>query len=137
MRMSIVLGSLILLVTAGSMVAYNQAGGEGPAPSEAQPALGVDEFMKQVDQHRGTVAVKGVVSSTSAEKELLALIDVKEFEKCKRTSCSKLRLPVRWAGAMPELEDAVRVEGQVQESDGKLVFLAKSLEKIELAQKPQ
>ena len=133
MRESIVLCSVCVVVIAG-LAAYGQAGGNEPAPSKAQPILGVDELMKRVDQHPGTVVVEGVVSSASAEKELLALIDVKEFKRCKTTTCPKLRLPVRWSGAMPEVEDAVQVEGQVEESDGKLVFLAKSLARIELPQ---
>ena len=137
MRKSIILCSLWVVVIAGGLAAYGQAGGNEPASAKAQPILGVDEFMKRVDQHPGTVVVEGVVSSASAEKELLALIDVKEFKKCKTTTCPKLRLPVRWAGAMPEVEDAVQVEGQVEESDGKLVFLAKSLAKIELPQEPR
>ena len=136
MRKSIILCSLCVVFIAG-LAAYGQAGGNDPAPSKAQPILGVDEFMKGVDQHAGTVVVEGVVSSASAERELLALIDVKEFKKCKTTTCPKLRLPVRWTGAMPEVEDAVQVEGQVEESDGKLVFLAESLAKIELPQEPR
>ena len=63
------------------------------------------------------------------KKELIDYTHDKEFKKCKTTTCPKLRLPVRWAGAMPEVEDAVQVQGQVEESDGKLVFLAQSLVK--------
>jgi len=137
MRQSIVLCSLCVVLIVGGLAAYGQAGGNELAPSKARPILGVDELMKRVEQHPGTVVVEGVVSSASADKGLLALIDVKEFKKCKTTTCPKLRLPVRWAGAMPKVEDAVQVEGQVGESDGKLVFLAKSLEKIEVPQERQ
>jgi hypothetical protein len=47
---------------------------------------------------------------------------------CGVTNCAELVLPVRWAGSMPTTEQTVRIEGEVQESAGKMIFVASRLE---------
>jgi hypothetical protein len=98
--------------------------------TESRDALCVDELMQNVDRHPGIVWVDGVVSQISAANQTLAVIDVEEFQQCGTTECARLILPVRWAGAMPVVQDTVRLEGEVQNSGGKLIFVARKLEKI-------
>lgn len=102
------------------------AGGASPA----RAILGVDEFMQHVEQHRGTVRVEGVVSAVAPAQQTLALIDRREFQACAVTTCARLTLPVRWTGPMPALRDLVRLEGKVQHEGGKLIFKARTLEKV-------
>lgn len=103
----------------------------GQQSAGTQPAaLGVDEFMRNADPHRRTVSVVGVVSGASADKQVLALIDTKEFAECGTTECASLTLPVRWTGQMPAVRKTVRVEGAVQESAGKLLFVASALQEV-------
>lgn len=90
----------------------------------------VDDFMKTADQHRGTVRIQGVVSAVIPEKEMFALIDLAEYQQCRVTTCASLMLPVHWSGTMPQVEDAVQIEGEIGESEGKLIFVARTLEKI-------
>lgn len=98
---------------------------------EPRKALGVEEFIKGVDSHRnGAVLVEGVVSAVSPDNHLLALIDTGEFQKCGGITCAQLTLPVRWSGPMPLEREIVRVQGAVQETDGKLIFVAQGLEKV-------
>ncbi|WP_428937757.1 hypothetical protein [Fontivita pretiosa] len=110
--------------------------GTRPAPQPASrpaargDALGVHEIMRDADRHRGSVSVVGVVATASADKQLVTLIDAKEFAACNSTGCAELVLPVRWRGAMPAVAKTVHVEGQVQESDGKLVFVASALQEL-------
>ncbi|UCG88339.1 MAG: hypothetical protein JSW71_07290 [Gemmatimonadota bacterium] len=99
--------------------------------------LDVDPFMENVDRFRGPVRVTGVVNTASAADHMLTLIDRREFEECGVTTCAKLYLPVRWSGAMPESGQTVRVEGQVNEDDGKLVLVARTLESLNPPRPPE
>lgn len=108
---------------------------DSSSPLNSQPgsALGVEELMKNVSAYRGgAVLVEGVVSAVSPDSHLLALIDTGEFQKCGSIACAQLTLPVRWSGPMPLEREIVRVQGAVQETDGKLVFIAQTLEKVGL-----
>lgn len=91
--------------------------------------LGVEALMRDVDRHRGPVRVKGVVSAVAAQGRTFALIDLREFEACGLANCA-LTLPVRWTGDMPAVRDVVVVNGDVREADGKLVFVASTMEKM-------
>lgn len=103
---------------------------EAATTRPSQTSLGVDALMRNVDQHRGPVTVVGVVSAASADKQAVTLIDTKEFAECGVTNCASLALPVRWAGPAPAVEKTVRVNGEVRESDGKLVFVASALQEV-------
>ncbi len=103
------------------------AGGTAAAP---QKVSGVDDFMKHVDRYRGKVSLEGVVSAVAPEQQAISLIDCAEFQACGVLTCAQLTLPVQWRGPMPALRDLVRVEGQVREVQGKLMFVADKLEKV-------
>ncbi len=98
------------------------------AESEAGGSLGVDQLMKNVDKYRGSIIIEGVVSAVSPREHMLSLIDTQEFKKCAVVTCATLTLPVRWAGSMPSVKDQVRVNGEIKENKGKLIFEAKTLE---------
>jgi hypothetical protein len=82
------------------------------------------------------VRVEGVVSAVAATEQSLTLIDVAELKRCGVVTCAPLSLPVRWNGPMPAVPDVVRLTGEVQDHQGKLVFLASALEKVELEAEP-
>jgi len=115
----------ILLVS--SMGQGLQAGEVAASP---QKVLGVDDFMKNVDRYRGKVSLEGVVSAIAPEQQAISLIDGGEFQACGVTTCAQLTLPVQWRGPMPALRDLVIIEGQAQEVQGKLMFVADRLEKV-------
>lgn len=93
---------------------------------------GVHELMRNVDRYRdGPTRVKGVVSHLSADGQGITLIDVVDFEECGLCDCAPLKLPVRWSGNMPGLEETVLVEGEVQESEGGLIFAARHIERVD------
>ena len=99
-----------------------------PSFGQAPAVLGVEELMQHVEQHRGMLRVEGVVSAVGADKDVFALIDTRELRECGVTTCARFKLPVRWTGEMPRVGEIVRVEGEVQEQDGKRVFVARKLE---------
>lgn len=100
----------------------------GPGQQDAPGVLGVDRFMREVDRYPGTVQVEGIVSSVAADRQLFSMIDSSEFRRCGTVTCPSLVLPVRWSGTPPRKEQAVRVTGQVEQADGKLLFAAESVE---------
>lgn len=90
--------------------------------------LGVETLMKNAQRSPETIWVEGVVAAITPQKQMLALIDTKEFEECGITTCAALTLPVRWMGLFPKIRERVWVWGQVEEADGKLVFVAQRVE---------
>lgn len=96
--------------------------------AEEGAIIGVDELMKHTERYTGQLRVKGVVSGVATESQMISLIDMREFEECGVTSCASLTLPIRWAGQMPKVQDAILVSGEVQEAEGKLVFVAHALQ---------
>lgn len=135
---------IVNLTFAAATGALAQAQTNSGSPAQPAPPvtsrttnapLGVDELMRNVDRHRGSVQVEGVVSAVSATNQSVALIDVREFQQCGLAKCAELTLPVRWTGTMPTVGQAVRVSGEVEEKKGKLAFVAKSVEKFELPAK--
>ena len=95
-------------------------------------SLGVDELMKNVDSIRGTVQVRGVVSSILSQKQMFTLIDIAEYKKCGILTCAPLTLPIQWQGPMPAVRELVEVKGEVQEANGKLVFDALQISLVEI-----
>ncbi|MBI2191961.1 MAG: hypothetical protein HYU36_08255 [Planctomycetes bacterium] len=93
--------------------------------------IGVDDLMRNVDRYRnGPIRVEGVVSLASSPDRTMTLIDDREYEKC-GLGCAELMLPIRWSGAMPAVKEAVRVDGEIQEDGGKLIFVARSVERLD------
>ncbi len=122
---------LMTIMTSTGLVWNIGSGGAAvaiAAESETGATVGVDQLMKQIDKYRGSVSIEGVVSAVSPKDQMLSLIDTQEFKRCRVTTCATLTLPVRWAGAMPSIKDQVRVEGEIKENRGKLVFEAKTLQ---------
>lgn len=119
---------LILSLMLFTMLLYPATQAFSQARESSAPVLAVDNFMRNVDRHRGEVRVQGVVSAVSEKDQTLTLIDAQEFQECGVTTCAGLQLPVRWHGALPQVRDVVQITGQVQESDGKLLFVAQTLE---------
>ena len=107
-----------------------QANDQEPTETDEE-AVGVDELMRNVDHYEGRLRVIGVVSGTSTADHTVALIDIAEFEECGITTCASLTLPVQWSGPMPSVEDTVEIAGEVQELEGRLIFVAETLEKVE------
>jgi len=126
---------LLVLVAGVALTWYGrgtpQASAEEKKAAAAEAAarpLGVEDFMKHVDMYKGSVVLEGVVSSSSSEKRMLSLIDRHEFEECGMKGCAAYVLPVSWSGKMPAVKQIVRAEGEVKKSEGKLVFVASSID---------
>lgn len=138
MNRAVVLTAIGVVAVGGALLLWQSTTPriESPAQDVAQHAtpsavLGVEEFMREVDNHPGQVRLEGVVSAVAAEEQALTLIDTAELEQCGVVTCAPLSLPVQWSGEMPAVRDVVMLRGEVAESGGKLFFLASSLERVE------
>lgn len=135
MKRWLLIGSSVMVVAFGIAAAVWSGSSRNPStanPPSTDPAvpLGVDDLMRNVERYRnGSVLVEGVVSLASAADKTLTLIDNREFEKC-GLGCAELMLPVRWSGTMPAVKERVRIEGQIQEDGGKLIFVARSVDRL-------
>lgn len=127
-RTSVILG-VILIAAVGVGFALDERSTSVPPVVAEVPlaAVGVDEYMRHPEAHPGRVRVQGVVSTVQADGKLVTLIDRHEFDKCGVVSCAALSLPVRWAGAMPQIKAVVEVTGQTQEEAGKFLFVADAM----------
>lgn len=110
---------LVVLVIVGIAAAFAAP----PEQTSTSKPLGVDDFMKHVDDHKGEVTIEGIVSAVSESDNRVALIDVAEFERCKDVTCAQYTLPVQWSGELPAVEDKVLIRGKIETTDGKLVFV--------------
>jgi hypothetical protein len=129
MKKSLLICCILLVTTVILFSSLNQAAA-GSNPGEV---LSVDQLMNNVDRHKGPIRVQGVVTAVVPEKHMIALVDTEQFKQCGILSCpTYLVLPVLWSGAMPSLKDAVKIEGEIKESAGKLVFQATIVEKLAL-----
>ena len=105
-----------------------------PASLSPGGVVNVEDLMNNPDAYKGPILVEGVVSTVSLEQKIIGLIDTREFAECDTTDCSSLTLPVQWSGAMPGIEDNVKVSGEVQNSGGKFTFIARTLDIVKPAE---
>ncbi len=104
------------------------------APPVKVPALSVATLMREADRHKGPVLVEGVVAKVFPKEQKLGVIDSDEFRRCGTVTCAAEILPVKWAGAMPEPTNFVRIEGEIRKGAAGLELVARSVEKIQPAQ---
>jgi hypothetical protein len=89
----------------------------------------VDELASDPSAYLGQVAVVGVVAAVKAGQGF-TIVDKREYADC-GLSCvnepSIRKIPVRWDGVPPKLEQTVRIAGVLEKSDRGLVFSAKNV----------
>lgn len=109
-----------------------------PVTTSPDVVVGVEAFMRAVDNHRGPVRVEGLVASVAPDGRFFTLIDRNEFADCGTLNCAELVLPVQWAGPGPAIKDLVQVAGEVKEvaastmnKQTRLVFMANAVRKVE------
>jgi hypothetical protein len=79
--------------------------------------------------HLGEVAVVGVVAAVKAGQGF-TIVDEREYADCGLSCLNEpdtRKIPVRWNGAPPKLQQTVRINGVLEKSDRGLIFSAKSV----------
>jgi hypothetical protein len=78
----------------------------------------------------GEIVLRGVVAGRNEAAGAFALVDLREYERCGAEACADEIVPVRYAGALPDVGRTVRVRGRVRRSDEGMVFAADEVEVI-------
>lgn len=102
------------------------------ARSEGGPGvceMSVESLMKSPRNHTGRIKVAGMVRSISPAHKIFGLVD-RDEKKCNTKKCSIMVLPVSWDKPMPAVKDEVLLEGSLKSVDGRLLFVAVSMEKL-------
>jgi hypothetical protein len=95
--------------------------------SASRPATTVDDLASDPSAHLGQVAVVGVVAAVKAGQGF-TIVDKREYGECGLSCVNEpetRKIPVRWDGASPKLEQTVRIDGILEKSDRGPVFSAK------------
>ena len=101
--------------------------------SQQQPPAGavtVNELAEKPGEHLGRVQLVGVVAAVSQGKGFV-LVDKREYADCGLacvTEPGTKKIPVRWSGDAPKLEQTIRVTGILSRSEEGLSFVAQEID---------
>ena len=114
---------------ANCVYAQQPIGSVSPASSHATT---VNDLASDPIAYLGQVAVVGVVAAVKAGQGF-TIVDKREYAAC-GLSCldepDTRKIPVRWDGDAPKLEQTVRITGFLEKSDRGLVFSAKNVTEV-------
>ena len=98
-------------------------------PSGPTRPVSVNDLAAKPGAHLGSVQVLGVVAAVSAGKGFV-LVDPGEYAACGLSCLAEAgtaKIPVRWGGDAPKLEQTLRVAGTLSRTDQGLSFVAQEL----------
>ena len=101
--------------------------GQDNQSESAGAVLSVNDLAAKATQHLGDVRLVGVVAAVSQGSGFI-LVDKREYADCGISCISEpgtKKIPVRWSGDAPRLEQTVRVDGTLQQTDKGLSLVAK------------
>ena len=111
----------------GTCVQAQQAN-DSTSPASSRVTT-VNELTSDPSAYLGQVSVVGVVAVVKAGQGF-TIVDKREYADC-GLSCvnepSTRKIPIRWDGVPPKLEQTVRITGVLEKSDRGLVFSAKNV----------
>jgi hypothetical protein len=91
--------------------------------------VSVNDLAKKPDEYLGLVRLVGVVAVVSQGKGFV-LVDKSEYADCGLSCLAEpgtKRIPVRWSGDAPKLEQTVRVAGILRQTEKGLSFVAEEV----------
>ena len=108
--------------------AHAQQGIDSTSPTSIR-ATTVNDLALDPSAYLGQVAVVGVVAAVKVGQGF-TIVDKREYAAC-GISClnepDTRKIPVRWEGTSPKLEQTVRITGVLEKSDRGLVFSAQNV----------
>lgn len=120
------------VLASGFFIANPRSSGVTPSAavrSEAVPTTSVEVLAEHPDRFAGRVRVRGIVGRLAAERQMFSLVDLSDKEELLKTGATQcVTLPVRWTGAMPAAMQEIAIEGSVQQTEGKLLFVATTVQ---------
>jgi hypothetical protein len=91
--------------------------------------VNVNDLARKPGEHLGQVQLIGVVAAVS-QGEGFVLVDRREYADCGLTCLAEpgtKKIPIRWSGDAPKLEQTVRVVGILSQSEQGLSFVAQEI----------
>jgi hypothetical protein len=95
----------------------------------SESAVTVNDLAGKPSDHLGQVQLIGVVAAVS-QGQGFVLVDKREYADCGLTCLAEpgtKKIPVRWSGDAPQLEQTVRVAGILSQSEQGLSFVAQQI----------
>ena len=92
-------------------------------------AVTVNDLAGKPDEHLGRAQLVGVVAAVTQGKGFV-LVDKREYADCGLTCLAEPgtnKIPVRWSGDAPKLEQIVRVAGILSRNEKGLSFVAQEI----------
>ena len=89
----------------------------------------VNDLAGNPGEHLGQVRLIGVVAAVS-QGQLFVLVDMREYADCGLSCLTEQgtkKIPVRWSGDAPKLEQTVRVAGILSQSEQGLSLVAQEI----------
>lgn len=127
---------VVVLVLCGAIALAGCSQGRKPSATTAHLAARAEVGVEQLAKTPATfaavpLALRGVVSESSANAHRFAVIDEAEYLSCRELNCSAYEVPVIFAGALPETAKTVRIVGRLaQPEPGRYVLQADSVEVV-------
>jgi hypothetical protein len=118
----------LLLTVIFSLFAQGVNGQDQPPQSE-RAVLNVNDLAAKPAEHLGQIQLVGVVAAISQGNGFV-LVDEREYADCGISCISEpgtKKIPVRWSGDAPKLEQTVRVEGTLRQTDKGLSLVAQEV----------
>lgn len=103
--------------------------GQDQQPRSEGAILSVNDLATRPVEHLGQIQLVGVVAAVSQGNGFV-LVDKREYADC-GISCiaepGTKKIPVRWSGDAPKLEQTVRVDGTLRQTDKGLSLVAREV----------
>ena len=118
----------LLLTVIFSLFAQGVNGQDQPPQSE-RAVLNVNDLAAKPAEHLGQIQLVGVVAAISQGNGFV-LVDKREYADCGISCISEpgtKKIPVRWSGDAPKLEQMVRVGGTLRQTDKGLSLVAQEV----------
>ena len=121
----------LLVAVAGALAAVGvTAQDQQPQKQTGAGEVSVNDLAVKPGDYLGIVQLIGVVAVVSQGKGFV-LVDKREYADCGLSCLAEAgtkRIPVRWSGAAPKLEQTVRVAGVLHQTEKGLSFVAQEVQ---------
>src|SRR5271165_3102850 len=118
----------LLLAVIFSLFAQ-RVNGQDQQPQSEGAVVNINDLAAKPAEHLGQIQLVGVVAAVSQGNGFV-LVDKREYADCGISCISEAgtkKIPVRWRGDAPKLEQTVRVEGTLRQTDKGLSLVAQEV----------
>ena len=122
----VMLVSMVVAIQATCVHAQQAINSTSPA---SRRVITVDDLASDPSAYLGQVAVVGVVAAVKAGRGF-TIVDKRKYADCGLSCVNEpetRKIPVRWNGTSPKLEQTVRITGVLEKSNRGLIFSAKNV----------